>query len=61
MEKLEKIDNAVRNKLFCLELYKKLIQNYEETKNPIIKESIKNLAECIRNEDTRIANQVLPD
>jgi hypothetical protein len=61
MENIERIANATRHKLFYLEFYKKLIQDYEKTKNPIIADSIKNLAICIRNEDERITNQVLPD
>ena len=61
MEQIEKINNAVRHKLFYLEFYKKLIKQYDETKNPIIADSIKYLAICIRNEDETISNQVLPE
>ena len=61
MENIERINNAVRHKLFYLELYKKLIGDYEKTKNPIIKDSIKHLAICIRNEDERIIKDNLPE
>lgn len=51
MKNIEKINRAVGRKIELLAIYKQMIEQYEVTKNPIIKESIKYMAICIRNED----------
>jgi len=61
MENIDKINRAVTRKIELLKIYKEMVLQYEQTKNPVVKDSIKYLAICIRNEDEIINNNIIPN
>ena len=61
MENIDKINRAVTRKIELLKIYKEMVLQYEQTKNPVVKDSIKYLAICIRNEDEIINNKIIPN
>jgi len=61
MENIDKINRAVTRKIELLKIYKEMVLQYEQTKNPVVKDSIKCLAICIRNEDEIINNNIIPN